>query len=562
MAYDLVIRNGTIVDGSGKPRFHGDVAIEGSRVAEVGKVNASAKRTIDASDLVVAPGFVDPHTHYDAQVFWDPMFSCSSWHGVTSVVTGNCGFTLAPCKPEDRPYLTHMLAVVEDMPLPALEAGLTWEWDDYSSFIDAIDRRPKAINMGCYIGHSAVRRNVMGEDCRRTATPDEVARIQQVVAAGLKAGALGFSSSRIPVHVDGEGKSVPSAFADMNELTAVARAMRQVNRGVMEFTAKLVLHPKGNDDVGDLPELVSLAKESQRPLTFVSVRYMPRYPERSLHILSETAKVAAANSVRLYPQMGCRRFGMYLNWNKLMPPFAHHPAWRKVMFLRGSERIAALSDPVARAEMRSELAADTAFNGWSYMLVKEAKRPDHKTLEGQSIAAIAASLGKDPLETYLDLCVTEDCAVDFDYLMFDTEDSVLGKMLKDPNVLLETDAGAHLATLCNADFPSYLLSHWVRETSVLSIEEAVARITSHPAEVFGLKDRGNLKPGYAADIVIFDPQRVGTGRSSLVRDLPAQQARLIRESEGIYTVIVNGSPILEGGQPTGETPGQVLRGES
>jgi N-acyl-D-aspartate/D-glutamate deacylase len=557
-----VIKNGTIVDGSGKPRFHGDVAIEGSKIAEVGKVTGSAKRTIDASDLVVAPGFVDPHTHYDAQVFWDPMFSCSSWHGVTSVVTGNCGFTLAPCKPEDRPYLTHMLAVVEDMPLPALEAGLPWEWDDYSSFIDAIDRRPKAINMGCYIGHSAVRRNVMGEDCRRTATPDEVARIQQVVAAGLKAGALGFSSSRIPVHVDGEGKSVPSAFADMNELTAVARAMRQVNRGVMEFTAKLVLHPKGNDDVGDLPELVSLAKESQRPLTFVSVRYMPRYPERSLHILSETAKVAAANSVRLYPQMGCRRFGMYLNWNKLMPPFAHHPAWRKVMFLRGVERIAALSDPATRAEMRSELAADTAFNGWSYMLVKEAKRPDHKSLEGQSIAAIAASLGKDPLETYLDLCVTEDCAVDFDYLMFDTEDSVLGKMLKDPNVLLETDAGAHLATLCNADFPSYLLSHWVRETSVLSIEEAVARITSHPAEVFGLSDRGNLKPGYAADIIIFDPQRVGTGRSSLVRDLPAQQARLIRESEGIHTVIVNGSPILEGGQPTGETPGQVLRGES
>ena len=560
MAYDLVIRNGTIVDGSGKPRFHGDVAIEGSRVAEVGKVSASAKRTIDASDLVVAPGFVDPHTHYDAQVFWDPMFSCSSWHGVTSVVTGNCGFTLAPCKPEDRPYLTHMLAVVEDMPLPALEAGLTWEWDDYSSFIDAIDRRPKAINMGCYIGHSAVRRNVMGEDCRRTATPDEVARIQQVVAAGLKAGALGFSSSRIPVHVDGEGKSVPSAFADMNELTAVARAMRQVNRGVMEFTAKLVLHPKGNEDVGDLAELASLAKESQRPLTFVSVRYMPRYPERSLHILSETAKVAAANSVRLYPQMGCRRFGMYLNWNKLMPPFAHHPAWRKVMFLRGSERIAALSDPATRSEMRSELAADTAFNGWNYMLVKEAKRPEHKTLEGQSIAAIAASLGKDPLETYLDLCVTEDCAVDFDYLMFDTEDGVLGKMLKDPNVLLETDAGAHLATLCNADFPSYLLSHWVRETSVLSIEEAVARITSHPAEVFGLSDRGNLKPGYAADIVIFDPQRVGTGRSSLVRDLPAQQARLIRESEGIHAVIVNGSPILEGGQPTGEMPGQVLRG--
>jgi N-acyl-D-aspartate/D-glutamate deacylase len=560
MSYDLLIKNGTIVDGSGNPRFHGDVAIQGTKIAEVGKVSANAKRTIDASDLVVAPGFIDPHTHYDAQVFWDPMFSCSSWHGVTTVVAGNCGFTLAPCKPDDRPYLTHMLAVVEDMPLPALESGLPWDWEDYSSFIGAIERRPKAINMGCYIGHSAVRRNVLGEDCRRPATPDEIARIQEVAAAGLEAGALGFSSSRIPVHVDGEGQSVPSVFADMNELTALARTMRQVNRGVMAFTAKLVLHPKGNEDVGDLPELVSLAKESQRPLTFVSVRYMPRYPERALHILSETAKAAAANSVRLYPQMGCRRFGMYLNWNKLMPPFAHHPAWRKVMFLRGSERIVALSDPATRTQMKSELAADTAFNGWNHMLVKEAKRPEHKALEGQSIAAIAASKGKDPLDTYLDLCVTEACAVDFDYLMFDTEDRVLGKMLKDRNVLLETDAGAHLATLCNADFPSYLLAHWVRETAVLSLEEAVARITSHPAEVFGLSDRGSLKPGHAADIVIFDPERVGSGRSSLVRDLPAQQARLVRESEGIQTVIVNGTPILNGGEPTGNMPGQVLRG--
>ena len=500
MPYDLLIKNGTIVDGTGAPRFQGDVAITNGRIAAVGKVTDGAKRVIDAAGLVVAPGFIDLHTHYDAQVFWDPLCTSSSWHGVTSVITGNCGFTLAPCRPEDREYLTHMLAVVEDMPLAALKAGIPWGWEDFAGYLAALEQRPKAINIGCYVGHSAVRRYVMGADCRRAATEEEITRIQAVMTAALRAGALGVSSSRLPVHVDGEGKPVPSSYAELPELLALSRALREVGRGVMEVTAKMVLMPQSEHEAGDLEDLVALAKESGRPVTWASVRYTPKYPGRSLFILAEVTKAMAREGVRLYPQIGCRPFEFYLNWQKLMPVFAHLPTWRKAMFLPLKEKVAALADPATRAAMRTELAGATFFNGWQYVMVKEAKRPEHKALEGQSITALAAAQGKDPLEAYLDLCVAEECSTDFTYLAMDTEEEPMGRMLKDPHTLLETDAGAHLSSLCNADFPTYVLAHWVRETGVLSLEEAVARLTARPAEAFGLADRGRLTPGLAADV--------------------------------------------------------------
>ncbi len=560
MSYDLLIKNGTVVDGTGAPRFRGDVAIANGKIAAVGKVTDGAKQVIDASDLVVAPGFVDLHTHYDAQVFWDPLCTSSSWHGVTTVITGNCGFTLAPCRPEDQEYLMHMLAVVEDMPLPALKEGIPWDWEDFPGYLAALERRPKAINIGCYVGHSAVRRYVMGADCRRAATEEETARIQAVVAAALRAGAMGVSSSRVPVHVDGEGKSVPSFYAELPELLALSRALREVGRGVMEVTAKMVLMPQSEYEAGDLADLVALAKESGRPVTWASVRYTPRYPGRALFILSEVAKAIAREGVRLYPQIGCRSFEFYLNWQKLMPVFAHLPTWRQAMFLSAKERVAALAEPATRAMMRTELAGATFFNGWQYVMVKEAKRPEHKPLEGQSIAAIAAAQGKDPLDAYLDLCVAEECTTDFTYLAMDMEEEPMGRMLKDPNTLLETDAGAHLSSLCNADFPTYVLAHWVRETGVLSLEEAVARLTARPADAFGLADRGRLTPGLAADVVIFDLERVGGGQLQTVYDLPAHQPRLIQQARGVQMVIVNGEVVLEEGKHTGAVPGRVVRG--
>ncbi len=557
---DLVIRNGWIVDGTGAPGFSGEVAIQQGKVVAIDKrITDSARREIDAGGKVVAPGFIDVHTHYDAQVLWDPLCTSSSWHGSTTVVTGNCGFTLAPCRPEDRDYVTRMLAVVEDMSLEALQKGITWGWEDFPGYLNALDRRPKAINVGCYIGHSAIRRYVMGADCRRTASTSEVTRMQEVVAEALHVGALGVSSSRIPLHVDGEGKSVPSFYAEMSELLALAQTLRNAGHGVFEITSKMVL-PEGGREAGDLPDLVALAKTSGRPVTWASVRYLPTYPERSLFILSEVQKAIAREGVRLHPQIGCRAFETYMNWQKLMPVFAHLPTWRQVMFMSTPEKTAALANPETRLKMRAEVAGATFFNGWKYVVVKEAKRPKHKAWEGQSITAIAEMQGKDPLETYFDLCVAEDCATEFLYYAVDMEEEPMSRMLQDPNTLLETDAGAHLTSLCNADFPSYLMAHWVRDRGVLSLEAAIAHLTSRPASVLGLTDRGRLQPGYAADVVIFDPQRIRGGRLQTAHDLPAQQPRLIQQAEGIYLVMVNGETILEEGKETGALPGQLVRG--
>ena len=556
---DLVIKNGWIVDGTGAPGFAGELAIhQGKIVAVDPRISESARRVIDAGGQVVAPGFIDVHTHYDAQVLWDPLCTSSSWHGSTTVVTGNCGFTLAPCRPEDRDYITRMLAVVEDMSLEALQKGITWSWEDFPGYLQTIAQRPKAINVGCYVGHSAVRRYVMGADCRRTATEAEIARMQDVVAGALRAGALGFSTSRIPLHVDGEGKSVPSFYAEMPELLALARTLHDVGRGVFEVTAKMVL-PQGEHEAGDLADLVALAKTSGRPVTWASVRYLPTYPGRTSFILSEVQKAVAREGVHLHPQIGCRPFETYMNWQKLMPVFAHLPTWREVMFLSIPEKTAVLAHPETRAKMRSEVAGATFFNGWKYVVVKEAKRPQHKSLEGQSIAAIAHTQGKEPVDIYLDLCVAEECATEFLYYAVDVEEEPLGRMLQDPNTLLETDAGAHLTSLCNADFPSYLLAHWVRDKGVLSLEQAVAHLTTRPAGVVGLTDRGRLQPGCAADVVIFESKRIRGGHLRTAYDLPAQQPRLIQEAEGIHMVLVNGEVTLEEGKHTGALPGQVVR---
>ena len=557
---DLLIKNGWIVDGKGTPGFAGDLGIrQGKIVAIAPHIAEQAERVIDAVGHVVAPGFIDIHTHYDAQVFWDPLCSSSSWHGSTTVVTGNCGFTLAPCRPEDRDYLTRTLAVVEDMSLKALQKGIVWNWEDFPGYLAAVEQQPKAINIGCYVGHSAVRRYVMGEDCRRVATQAEVARMQEIVREAMQAGALGFSSSRIPLHVDGEGKSVPSFYAELSELLSLGRALREVGRGVMEITAKMVL-PEGEHEAGDLPDLVELAKESGRPVTWASVRYLPAYPGRSLFILSQVAQAAEREGVRLHPQIGCRPFEIFMNWQKLMPVFAHLPSWRAVMFLSAAEKTAALRDPAKRETMRAELVGASFFTGWQHVLVREAKRPEHKELEGRSLTDIAAAQNKDPLTAYFDLCVAEECETEFTYWAADMAEEPMGQMLKDPNTLLETDAGAHLTSLCNADFPSYLLGHWVRETGVLSLEEAVARLTSRPADVLGVVDRGRLQTGLAADVVIFDKQRIRGGHQQTVYDLPAEQPRLIQEAEGIQSVIVNGEIVLEEGTHTGATPGQLVRG--
>ena len=559
---DLAIRNGWIVDGTGAPGFDGEVGVRSGRIVALEpEITEPAKREIDARGLVVAPGFIDGHTHYDAQILWDPLCTSSSWHGTTSVVIGNCGFTLAPCRPEDREYLARLLSVVEDMSLEALHEGIPWSWEDYPGYLATLDETPKAVNVGGYVGHTAIRRYVMGEDSRRPATEAEVAAMKGIVTDALQAGALGFSTSRIPLHVDGEGKSVPSYFAELDELVAIMQAVRGIDRGVIEVTSRMIF-AKANDEAGDLDDLVVLARESGRPVTWTSLRYMPSMPQRTSFILDAIADAVAREGVSLHPQIGCRAFEQFMDWTKFTPVFANLPTWRELMFLEGQEKLTALADPATRARMQAELDTGASiFNGWDYMLVKEARLRANKGLEGKRISDIAVAQGKGELDAFLDLAVSERAETEFRYLQMDMEEGPMSELLRNSRTILATDAGAHLTSLCNADFPTYILSHWVRELGVLSLEEGVALLTSRPAATFGLTGRGMLKPGMAADIVVFNRETVCGGRMSMVHDLPAGQPRLIQESEGIKTVIVNGEIVLEDNEPTGALPGQVMRSE-
>lgn len=557
--HDLLIRNGRIVDGSGAPGFIGDVAIAGDRIAAVGpRITESAHRVIDAGGHVVAPGFIDAHTHYDAQLLWDPLCTSSSWHGTTTVIAGNCGFTLAPVRERDRDYITRMLAVVEEMPLSALQAGIQWNWEEFPEYFAALERLPKALNYGSYVGHSALRRYVMGADCRRSATPGESQAMQAVALQALKAGAFGISTSRAPNHVDGDGASVPSYYAEMPELMALARALREAGSGVFEFTSKMSF-PKGDREAGDLPELIELARESGRPVTWVSVRYMPEFPERSDYILGEVSKAIARDGVRLYPQIGCRTLDDIMKWGRLMRVFANLPTWREVMFMDAGERKAALGRPNIRARLESESSGAKFFNGWKYVQAGRVRQPENECWQGQSMVDIGAAQGKSPLDAFLDLSIAEDFEIDFLYAVADMEDAPLGRMLRDPNTLLTTDAGAHLASICNADFPCHILSHWVRDTGVLTMEEAIRLLTGRPAAALGIRDRGLIKEGLAADIVVFDPATVSPGEQRVVNDLPTGQPRIVRNARGVGTVIINGRMAFVDGQHTGEMAGRLVR---
>ena len=564
MAHDLLIKGGTIVDGTGAPRFHGDVAISGSTIVQVGPSLDGARRVIDASDLIVAPGFIDIHTHYDAALFWDPLFTPSSGHGTTSVVTTNCGFGFAPCRLGDEEYLMSLLSTVEDVPLVSIQEGMAWDWTDYPGWMNTLRRQPKGINVGSYIGLSPIRRYVMGEDCRRPATADELDRIAGVAEAGLRAGALGISTSRFLGHFDGEGQPSPSAWADLNELMALARALRRAGHGVFEMTAS---SGRPGDDFAVESDgwlgVAELAKEAQRPVTWAAVRYSPSDPERWLRILERTRK-AWSEGILLYPQVGFRAQVSHINWSKRMAVFSSLPTWREVQNNLQSidEKVEALANPMVREKLRTEIAGLKTFNGWRYLLVRQAALPHNKRLEGRSISSVAEEKGEDPLTTFLELSIEEQCGTEFDYQSADMDEDAVGRILQYPHVLFETDSSAHVTSLCNQDFSTYLLGHWVRELERLTLEHAVQMMTGRPAAALGIHNRGLLKPGLKADVVVFDPRTVGSLGQELVDDLPGQQPRLVRRATGIESVIVNGQVLLTGSSYSGALPGELIVGSA
>jgi len=546
MVHDLVIRGGTIVDGTGAPGRSGDVAIDGDTLTQVGGKASSGRREIDATGLAVSPGFIDPHTHYDAQVCWDRALTPSCWNGITSVVMGNCGFTLAPCAPSRRERIMRMLERVEGMSLAALEQGITWDWTTFPEYLDALGRMRPALNVGALVGHSAVRYFVLDDAAtEREASPDEIARMRAVVAEAMRAGALGFSTSQAPTHFGGDGKPVPSRSASDDEVLVLASALADLGRGVVEITTKHLV---------DVSVSIAAARASARPVTFLgAIR-----PDGMAAI-----EAARGEGLRLVPQTSCRPA---LTDFKLvgMGIFDQLPSWRRVMGTTPAELPAVFRDPAFRAAFRQDVTGPyegfRMFKGdWDGVKVLLVGKPELQGRIGRTVAELAAERGADPFDAFFDVALEDDLRTEFSYCL--ATDEFRGPSLLDDGQLVGlSDAGAHLTLLADHAYATYFLGTWVRERGLMPLENAVRKLTQVPAELFGIARRGVLADGNFADVVLFDPTRIAPRATQLVHDLPGGGPRLVTEAEGIEAVLVNGAVTVERGALTGAQAGQVLRG--
>ena len=556
MAYDLVIRNGMLVDGTGAAARRADVAIAAGKIAEIGRVTEGAATVIDASDLVVAPGFIDPHTHYDAQICWDGAVTPSSWHGVTSVIMGNCGVGIAPCRPRAREVAMRDLVNVESIPFDVLDMGITWDWETFPDFIAAAARRGPALNLAFLAPLTPFRHYVMGEaSMERAATPDETAQIKALLGEAIDAGAFGFSTTILNQHVGFQGRPLACRNASRDELKAYANALRERGKGAIEIalTRKIAVM---DDEEYELLDF--LLRESGRHVTFLALFDRDDIPEAVRETLRKSAPLIARGA---RPQTSPLPLTRDINMRSPFS-FAAFPSWNRVFVDKSKPAQAAVyADPAFRNRFRQELKQPMAFGNWARINVHEVRSPDLKPLEGRSIADIAREQGKDGVDTFLDLTLQDDLEVEFTMASFNTRVDRMTEILNDKSVLVALgDGGAHVDMLCDAGYPTYLLGTWVRERQALTLEEGVRRLTSDPAEVFGIRDRGRLAPGLAADLAIFDATRVGsTNRGERRFDLPGGAKRMVMPSRGVEYTVVNGAVTWKDGKLTGAAAGQVLR---
>jgi N-acyl-D-amino-acid deacylase len=556
MTYDLVIRNGMLVDGTGAPARRADVAIAGGKIAEVGRVTDGAATVIDAADLVVAPGFIDPHTHYDAQICWDGAVTPSSWHGVTSVIMGNCGVGIAPCKPKAREVAMRDLVNVEAIPFDVLNMGITWDWETFPEFIEAAARRRPSLNLGFLAPLTPFRHYVMGEaSMERAATPEETAQIKQLLGEAVDAGAFGFSTTILNQHMGFQGRPLACRNASRDELKAYANALKERGKGAIEIalTRKIAVM---DDEEYDLLDF--LLRESARHVTFLALFDRDDIPEAVRDTLRKAAPLIARGA---RPQTSPLPLTRDINMRNPFS-FAAFPGWKRVFVDKSKPAQAAVyADPAFRNQFREELKQPMAFGNWARINVHEVRSPALKTLEGRSIADIALEQGKDGVDAFLDLTLADDLDVEFTMASFNTRVDRMTEILNDKSVLVALgDGGAHVDMLCDAGYPTYLLGTWVRERQALTLEEGVRRLTSDPAEVFGVRGRGRLAPGLAADVAIFDAGRIGsTNRGERRFDLPGGAKRMVMPSRGVEYTVVNGVVTWADGKLTGATAGQVLR---
>src|SRR5688572_20011494 len=502
--FDLVIRDAMLLDGRGSPPRRGGVAVKDGRIVEVGRILGSARETIDADGLALMPGIIDNHTHYDAQLTWDPLASPSPALGVTTAIIGNCGFTIAPCRPADRELIMRNLTQVEGMALEVLRAGTRWEFETVPQFFDMLERQGVALNVAGFVGHSSVRTYVMGEDApRRAATAAEIAKMKEIVLGGMHAGAVGFATSTSANHNGYGGVPMPSRLADEAELRALAGCLRQAGRGVFMLT-------KGSST--SMQFLEDIAASCGRPVIVAALLHNNVNPRGTFDEL-DAISTANARGRRMLGAVSCCPLTMDFT---LHSPYTFEglKAWKPALALKGERYKAQLRDAAFRERVRQEIQAPAAgvrlFNGeWDKVYIENTTRPENHRWRQCTVAEMARATGTDSLDAMLDLSLAEDLDTEFSALLLNSDEKAVGAMLRHPDSLVSlSDAGAHLTLFNDAGFGLHLLGHWVRRRAVLTLAEAARRLTSHPASVFGIRGRGALKPGYHADLFLFDPENV------------------------------------------------------
>jgi N-acyl-D-amino-acid deacylase len=557
MQYDLKIAGGTIIDGTGKPRFAGDIGISGGKLVAFGQAPGDAVDTIDAQGRVVAPGFVDIHTHYDAQILWDPMLTISPWHGVTTVVMGNCGFGIAPTRKADRDRITRTLEKVEGMSVAALEAGLGAEWgfETFPQYLDAIERKGTAINVAALIGHTPVRLFAMGEDAtERGATAEEVARMRAIVREGLEAGALGFATSKAVTHVGYGGKPVPSRAAEFGEVREIAGALREAGKGVIQATIGPGLQ---------FDEFAELARASGAHVSWTALLAGRRRQGVDHRLQLARSLELARQNYAVFPQVTPRPLNFEF---QLKEPFVFESMslFRPISAadVAGKKRLYADADFRKAFRDKMDRAPGEFVAGFRSTMISE--YPPDPSLEERRLAEVAEERGVHPVDLMLDLGLATGLEARFRMAVANNNEEEVAELLLDPHMVMGlSDAGAHASQLCDACQATYLLGRWVREKQALPLEQAVRMLTARPAEVFGIADRGRLAESWPADIVVFDPATVGAGALRRVWDFPGGASRLVSDAAGIDAVIVNGTVLRQNGRdrvsPGGKLPGKLLR---
>jgi N-acyl-D-aspartate/D-glutamate deacylase len=564
--HDLVIRGGFVVDGTGAPGRAADIAIDGDRIVAVGVVEAGGRREIDATGRLITPGWVDMHTHYDGQITWDPHLTPSGWHGVTTVVMGNCGVGFAPCRVEDRDWLINVMEGVEDIPGSALSEGIQWDWESFPEYMDAIEGMPHSLDFAAQVPHSALRGYVMGRrpsENENVASVEQIAEMKRLVKEALEAGALGFSTSRTTLHKTAEGVFVAGTFAEREELFGIAEALAETGKGVFEIADEHVMLPQ------DIEWLEQIAHQAKRPIIFnlSQTDFAPELWKEGVAKLEEAVERGAS----LWAQSAGRAIGVVMNWRTTAHPFALHPEWQKLSTLPWREHLAALRDPQVRARILADTPEQRGV--FEHYITQSFDKmyplaAGYEPAPEQCIAALAAAEGRTPAEVAYDALLEDNGEGALYFPLFNyTEKNldILHTMHSHPRILMGlSDGGAHCGAICDSGMPTFMITHWTRDRSRgerFPLEYMVMRQTSQTAAFYGLHDRGILAPGYKADVNVIDYENLQLQPVELVFDLPAGGRRLTQRAVGYDYTICSGVVTVESGTPTGEMPGALVRGE-